>query len=66
MTNVLDDLVPSAADCAMRMAEAEAEKASDYMRKEAAAEAEKKLYFSGCRSRQVFLTRNDLNVQPRL
>ena len=42
MTATIDDLLPSAADCKKRMAEAEAEKASEYMRKQAAADAEKK------------------------
>ena len=42
MTTTLDDLLPTAADCKKRMAEAEAEKASEYMRKKAAADAEKK------------------------
>ena len=38
----VDDLLPSAADCKKRMALAEAEKASEYTRKHAAVEAEKK------------------------
>ena len=38
----MTDLLPSAADLKKRMAEVEAEKASEYMRKQAAAEAEKK------------------------
>jgi len=38
----VDDLLPSAADCSKKMAEVEAAKASDYMRKQAAVEAEKK------------------------
>ncbi len=38
----VDDLLPSATDCKKKMAEAEAAKASDYMRKQAAVEAEKK------------------------
>ena len=42
MTTTIDDLLPTAADCKKRMAEAEAEKASEYMRKKAAADAEKK------------------------
>lgn len=42
MTTTIDDLLPTAADCKKRMAEAEAEKASEYMRKQAAADAEKK------------------------
>ena len=33
MANILEDLLPSAADCARKMAEAEAEKASDYARR---------------------------------
>ncbi len=37
-----DDLLPTAADCSKRMAIAEAEKASEFMRKQAAVEAEKK------------------------
>jgi len=41
----VDDVLPSAADCKKKMAEAEAEKASEYMRKQAAAEAEKKALF---------------------
>jgi hypothetical protein len=42
MNTKADDLLPSAADCSKRMAIAEAEKASDYMRKQAVVEAEKK------------------------
>lgn len=42
MANILEDLLPSAAECNKRMVEAEAEKASDYLRKQAAADAEKK------------------------
>ncbi|HEY6753236.1 MAG TPA: hypothetical protein VI077_00795 [Pseudolabrys sp.] len=41
----VDDVLPSAADCKKRMVEAEAEKASEYVRKQAAAEAEKKALF---------------------
>jgi hypothetical protein len=37
-----DDLLPSALDCNKKMAEAEAAKASEYMRKQAALDAEKK------------------------
>lgn len=40
--STITDLLPSAAECAKRMAEAEAEKASEYLRGQAAAEAEKK------------------------
>ncbi|HVO93778.1 MAG TPA: hypothetical protein VMT22_13100 [Terriglobales bacterium] len=42
MTTSLEDLLPSAADCMKKMALAEAEKASEEARKNAAAEAEKK------------------------
>jgi hypothetical protein len=38
----VDDLLPSAVDINKKMAEAEAAKASEYMRKQAAADAEKK------------------------
>jgi hypothetical protein len=38
----VDELLPSAEDCNKKMAEAEAAKASEYMRKQAAVEAEKK------------------------
>ena len=41
MSNV-DELMPSAADCNKKMALAEAEKASEQMRKQAAVDAEKK------------------------
>jgi hypothetical protein len=37
-----DDLLPKAADCRKRIAEVEAEKATEFMRKESAAEAEKR------------------------
>ncbi len=37
-----DDLLPKAADCRRRIAEVEAEKASELIRKESAAEAEKR------------------------
>jgi hypothetical protein len=36
------DLLPSAEECSKRMAEAEAEKASEYLRKQATVDAEKK------------------------
>lgn len=42
MANALEDLVPTAAECTKKMALVEAEKATDYARKQAAAEAEKK------------------------
>ena len=42
MNMKVDELLPSAEDCTKKMAEAEAAKASDYMRKQAAVEAEKK------------------------
>jgi hypothetical protein len=38
----IDDLLPSAKECMQTIARVEAEKASEYMRKEGAAEAEKK------------------------
>ena len=38
----LDDLLPKAADCRRRIAEVEAEKASELLRKESAIEAEKR------------------------
>jgi len=41
MTNAVEELLPSAADCKLKVAEAEAEKASEYSRKQAAVEAEK-------------------------
>jgi hypothetical protein len=40
-----DDLLPKAADCRRRIAEVEAEKASELIRKETAAEAEKRELF---------------------
>lgn len=42
MNTKADDLLPTAADCSKRMAVAEAEKASEYMRKQTAVDAEKK------------------------
>jgi hypothetical protein len=42
MNAKIDELLPSADDCAKRMAEAEAAKASEYVRKQAAVDAEKK------------------------
>jgi hypothetical protein len=42
MSTALDDLLPKAADCRKRMAEVEAEKATELMRRETAAEAEKR------------------------
>src|SRR5262245_63261982 len=42
MNVTVDDLLPSATDLNKKMAEAEAAKASEYMRKQAAVEAEKK------------------------
>jgi hypothetical protein len=42
MTTDLDELLPKAEDCRKKMAEAEAEKATDYLRQQAKAEAEKK------------------------
>ena len=37
-----DDLIPKAADCRRKIAEVEAEKATEFLRKETAAEAEKR------------------------
>lgn len=42
MTTTLDEVLPSAAECRQSSAQREAEKASEYARKQAAAEAEKK------------------------
>jgi len=42
MTTSLDAAIPSALDCRKKIAEVESEKASDFTRKMAAAEAEKK------------------------
>jgi len=42
MTTTIEDVLPTAADCMKKMALAEAEKASEEVRKTAAAEAEKK------------------------
>jgi len=42
MTPALDDLLPEAVDCRKRLAEVEAEKASDYLRQQANIAAEKK------------------------
>ncbi len=42
MTTEMDDALPTALDCRKKSAEMEAEKASEYMRKREAAEAEKK------------------------
>ena len=42
MTQALDDVLPSAADCVKKIALTEAEKASEMVRRQAAAEAEKK------------------------
>lgn len=47
--STIGDLLPSATDCKKRIAEAEAEKASDFMRKQAAADAEKKALFDQLR-----------------
>lgn len=41
MATAIDDLIPSATDCKKKMALAEAEKASEFMKKKAAADAEK-------------------------
>ena len=45
MTSTLDDILPTALDCRKASAEREAEKASDFMRRRSAAEAEKKALF---------------------
>jgi hypothetical protein len=42
MASKLDEIIPTAVDCRKFAAEKEAEKASEYMRRHAAAEAEKK------------------------
>jgi hypothetical protein len=42
MTTELDDLLPKAVDCRKKIAEVEAEKASDYVRQQAQVAAEKK------------------------
>jgi hypothetical protein len=41
MTTAIEELIPTATDCKKRMALAEAEKASEYMKQKAAADAEK-------------------------
>jgi hypothetical protein len=45
MTTVLEDILPSASDCRKIAAEREAEKAADFMKRRAIAEAEKKALF---------------------
>ena len=45
MTSTLDDILPTALDCKKIAAEREAEKASDFMQRRSAAEAEKKALF---------------------
>ena len=42
MSTTPDELLPAAADCRNKLAEVEAEKATQYLRKQAAVEAEKK------------------------
>jgi hypothetical protein len=42
MSTMTDELLPAAADCRKKIAEVEAEKATAYLRKQAAVEAEKK------------------------
>jgi hypothetical protein len=42
MSTMPDELLPAASDCRKKLAEVEAEKASEYLRKQAAADAEKK------------------------
>ena len=42
MSTTPDELLPAAADCRKKMAEAESAKATEYLRKQAAVEAEKK------------------------
>jgi hypothetical protein len=42
VSKTLDELLPAAVDCRKKMAEAEAAKATEYVRKQAAVEAEKK------------------------
>ena len=42
MTTSLDDLLPKAEDCMKKIAAVEAEKASEYVRKQQAADAEKR------------------------
>ena len=42
MSTMPDELLPAAADCRKKIVEVEAEKATEYLRKQAAADAEKK------------------------
>jgi hypothetical protein len=42
MTTAIDDLIPTASDCKKKMAAAEAEKASQYLRKQTALEEQKR------------------------
>jgi hypothetical protein len=44
-TTTINDVLPSAADCRQKIATVEAEKASEYMRKQAAADAEKRALY---------------------
>jgi uncharacterized membrane protein YqiK len=51
--SALDDLLPKAADCRRRIAEVEAEKATELMRKEGAADAEKRALLERGRKRSI-------------
>ena len=58
MSTTLDDLLPAAADCRNTIAEVEAKKATEYLRKKAAAEAEKRRCWSSFRSPRVSRTKS--------
>jgi len=49
MSTITDDLLPTAADCNRKIAEAEAERASEYMHKRAEAAAEKEALLENLR-----------------
>jgi hypothetical protein len=53
-----DGLLPKAADCRRRVAEVEAEKATELMRKETAADAESVRYSTGYRTHPACPTRS--------
>ena len=49
MSTIADDLLPTAADCNRKIAEAESERASEYMRKQAEADIEKEALLENLR-----------------
>ena len=65
MATELNDILPTALDCRKKSAEMEAEKATEYMRKRQAAEAEKKELMDKLSKPSGVSDEERMSVRPR-